>query len=100
MILASMRHATRTVLRRDVPDEVLAAAVGGPGLVEQLRHFGEEHLDELVRVYREHNEPLHSELQACGGVLDVVARLRDEARALGVVTAKRRATVRLAFDVV
>ena len=32
IILASMRHATRTVLGREFPDEALMAAVGGPGL--------------------------------------------------------------------
>ena len=99
MILASMRHATRTVLGRDVPDEVLAAAVGGPGLIEQMRILDEARLDELVRVYREHNEPLHAELQACTGVFDVLERLCAEERQLGIVTAKRRATVQLAFDV-
>lgn len=30
MILASFRHATRTVLAREIPDEELVAAVGGP----------------------------------------------------------------------
>ena len=29
MILASFRHATRTVLEREIPDEQLLAAVGG-----------------------------------------------------------------------
>ena len=37
IILASMRHATRTVLGREVEDEVLMAAVGGSGLNEQMR---------------------------------------------------------------
>ena len=31
IILASMRHATRTVLEREIPDDELMAAVGGPG---------------------------------------------------------------------
>jgi pyrophosphatase PpaX len=50
-----------------------------------------------VRVYRAHNEPLHEELEACLGMEDVLVRLRDGGRRLGVVTAKRRATVELAF---
>jgi hypothetical protein len=37
---------------------VLAAAVGGSNIYEQMRAFDEERADELVRVYREHNEPL------------------------------------------
>ena len=40
IILASMRHATRTVLGREIPDDELMAAVGGPGLEAQMRAFG------------------------------------------------------------
>jgi pyrophosphatase PpaX len=97
MILASMRHATRTVLGRDIPDEALMAAVGGPGLEHQMRSLGPEHVDELVRAYREHNEPLHDELRVCGGIDDVLVALKEEGRKLGIVSAKRRRTVELAF---
>ena len=97
IILASMRHATRTVLEREVEDEVLMAAVGGSGLVEQMRLLDEERVEELVACYREHNEPLHSELVECAGMSDVLRTLKDEGRRLGIVTAKRQATVRLAF---
>jgi pyrophosphatase PpaX len=97
IILASMRHATRTVLDREIEDEILMAAVGGSGLTEQMRLLDPHRADELVRVYREHNEPLHETLEACPGVLDVLPMLRDQGRRLGIVTAKRRATVDLAF---
>ena len=98
IILASMRHATRTVLGREIPDQALMAAVGGPGLEAQMRAFGgDEHVDELVRVYRAHNEPLHNELALCLGMDDVLVRLSEEGRRLGLVSAKRRSTVELAF---
>ena len=98
IILASMRHATRSVLGREIPDELLMAAVGGPGLEAQMRAFGgEEHVDELIRVYRAHNEPLHDGLELCFGMDDVLLRLREEGRRLGLVSAKRRSTVELAF---
>ena len=100
IILASMRHAAETVLERSIPDEELMAAVGGPGLVAQMRALDPERVDELVRVYREHNEPLHAELQACDGILDVLPELRRRGATLGIVTAKRLATVRLAFEVI
>jgi pyrophosphatase PpaX len=99
MILASFRHATRTVLRRELPDEELAAVVGGPNIVEQMRAIDAAQADELVRVYREHNAPLHAKLQAFAGIEKVLRTLRREGRRLGIVTAKRRATVDLAFDV-
>jgi pyrophosphatase PpaX len=98
IILASMRHATRTVLDREIEDEILMATVGGSGLTEQMRLIDPHQVDELVRVYREHNEPLHATLEACPGILDVLPRLRAEGRRLGIVTAKRRTTVQLAFD--
>ena len=98
MILASFRHATRTVLRREIPDEELVAAVGGSSIQDQMRTFDPERVDELVRVYREHNTPLHDELEAFAGVHDVLERLRDEGRRLGIVTAKHHRTVALAFD--
>jgi pyrophosphatase PpaX len=97
IILASMRHATREVLGREFGDDELLGAVGGPGLEAQMAVFAPDHVDELVRVYRAHNEPLHDELEACLGMEDVLVRLRAEGRRLGVVTAKRRATVELAF---
>ncbi|HZR93475.1 MAG TPA: HAD-IA family hydrolase [Gaiellaceae bacterium] len=98
MIVASMQHAARSVLGREIPEEVLAAAVGGPGLVAQMRLLDPTRVDELVAAYRAHNEPLHEELEAFWEVVEVLPTLRAEGRRLGVVTAKRHATVRLAFD--
>jgi pyrophosphatase PpaX len=98
IILASMRHATRTVLGREIPDQALMSAVGGPGLEAQMRVFGgEQNTAELIRVYREHNEPLHDGLRLCVGMDDVLVRLKDAGRRLGIVSAKRRRTVELAF---
>ena len=97
IILASMRHATREVLGRDYSDAELLQAVGGPGLEAQMHALAPDHVDRLVDVYRAHNEPLHDELEACAGMEDVLLRLHEEGRRLGVVTAKRRATVELAF---
>jgi pyrophosphatase PpaX len=97
IILASMRHATQDVLGRDYSDEELMQAVGGPGLEAQMSALAPDHVEQLVDVYRAHNEPLHDELEACAGMEDVLVRLHDEGRRLGVVTAKRRSTVELAF---
>jgi pyrophosphatase PpaX len=99
MILASFRHATRTVLAREIPDEELVAACGGSTIHEQMRSFDAERVHELVRVYREHNEPLHSDLEAFDGVEHVLEQLSAQGRRLGVVTAKRRRTLGLAFAV-
>jgi pyrophosphatase PpaX len=98
IILASLRHATQTVLGETIPDERLLATVGGSGLASQMRDFAPDRVEELVRVYSEHNAPLHAELAACDGMLDLLGDLKAEGRKLGIVTAKRRKTVQLAFD--
>ena len=100
IILASLRHATQTVLGETIPDARLLATVGGSGLVSQMRDFDAERAEELVRVYTEHNKPLHAELVACGGMLELLEELKVEGRSLGIVTAKRRATVELAFETI
>lgn len=97
IILASMRHAAREVLGVEVPDEQLMATVGGPGLEAQMQALSPDRADELVTVYRAHNEPLHDELVCCAGMDEVLVQLKDEGRRLGIVTAKRRQTVELAF---
>jgi pyrophosphatase PpaX len=97
IILASMRHAAKEVLGAEVSDEELMAAVGGPGLEAQMRTIAPDRVEELVTVYRAHNEPLHDVLECCAGMEDVLVRLKDEGRRLGIVTAKRRQTVELAF---
>jgi pyrophosphatase PpaX len=99
IILSSFRHATKTVLEQEIPDEVLAAAVGGSNIHDQMRAFDEERAEELVRVYREHNEPLHDDLVAFEGIERLLERLKTEGRRLGIVTAKRRRTVDLAFSI-
>ena len=98
MIVASMKHAAATVLGRDIPEEVLVSAIGGPGLVAQMHALDAARADELVAAYRAHNVPLHDELEAFWEVVEVLPRLRAEGRRLGIVTAKHRATVQLAFD--
>jgi pyrophosphatase PpaX len=99
IILASMRHAAKEVLGEEPPDELLMAAVGGPGLEAQMQALAPDRVEELVTVYRAHNEPLHEQLACGAGIDDLLVRLKDEGRRLGIVTAKRRATAALAFDV-
>ena len=98
IILASMRHATREVLGREYSDHELMRTVGGPGLDAQMAALAPDQVDELVSVYRAHNEPLHDELEACPGMGDVLARLVADGHRLGIVTAKRRSTAELAFE--
>ncbi len=97
IILASMRHAAETVVGGEWSDAELMKAVGGPGLEAQMIALDPQRVDELVRVYREHNEPLHDTLEFCGDIDAVLACLKERGHRLGIVTAKRRSTVELAF---
>lgn len=98
MILESFRHATATVLGREIPDEVLLARVGSGHLEDQMREFDADRAMELADAYRQHYAPLHSELEAFPGMLDLLQRLDGEGRKLGIVTAKRHDIVELAFE--
>ena len=97
IIVASMRHAAVTVLGRDYTDAQLLASVGGPGLEAQMHALDPDRVDELVEVYRAHNEPLHATLEAFDGIPELMLELRRRGHQLGIVTAKRVATVELAF---
>jgi pyrophosphatase PpaX len=98
VILGSFHHATEQVLRRRFPDERILAQVGGSNLATQMALLDADRVDELVRVYREHNEPLQGELACFPGIVEVLAQLKREGRMLGVVSAKQRPTVRHAFE--
>ena len=97
IILASMRHASVTVLGREPDEALVRAAIGGPGLIAQMRDLDPDRVDELVDVYRAHNEPLHEKLKVFDGIFELLPELRRRGHQLGIVTAKRVATVELAF---
>jgi pyrophosphatase PpaX len=97
IILASMQHAVRTVLGRDIPVEELGTTIGGQGIVAQMSAIDADHADELLDVYKEHNDGLHETLEAFDDLLELLPGLRAEGRKLGIVTAKRHRTVDLAL---
>lgn len=99
LILASFRHATRSVLDRTIPAEELMAGVGGHGIEAQMRVFDEDRVDELVRVYREHNQRVYHDVRAFDGIPAVLERLHAQGRTMGVVTVKSRPTVDVTFQV-
>jgi pyrophosphatase PpaX len=93
LILDSLRHATRTVLGRIVPDDVLRARVGRP-LREHMRELDAERADDLVAVYREHNLRRHADLlRPYPGVAEMLAGLRGRRARIGIVTSKMRPAV-------
>lgn len=98
LILSSFRHATRSVLGRTIADEVLMENVGGHGLRAQMLEFDPERVDELVRVYREHNHEAYRAVQTFEGIDALLHRMSAAGQRLGVVTVKGRVTVELTFE--
>jgi pyrophosphatase PpaX len=98
IILASFHHATEKVMRRRFPDEMILAQVGGGNLEKQMARLGPpDQVDELVQVYRSHNNAQYASVSSFDGVVGALERLKREGRRLGVVSAKPRATIELAF---
>lgn len=68
----------------------------GEPLYDQMVLFGPERPDELVQVYREHNERVHDELvKEFPGVHETLERLAEKGLKMGVVTSKLRRTAEM-----
>lgn len=90
LIRESMRYATTAVFGEPLPDDVLMHNVGVP-LAVQMREFSEEHAEELLAVYREHNDRVHDVMvREYPGVEEALAELAERGYRLGVVTSKIR----------
>lgn len=88
LIRDSFRYATRTVLGRELPDEVTMRNVGQP-LSQQFRDMAPDHADELLTVYRAYNMMRHDELaKAYPGTLETLEDLGRRGIPMGVVTSK------------
>ena len=98
IILASMQHAVRTVLGREIPADELGLTIGGQGIVAQMQAIDAEHAEALLEAYKVHNDGLHETLEAFDELLALLPGLVKEGRKLGIVTAKRHRTVGLALD--
>ena len=97
LIRASHRYAVTTVLGYDLPDEVLLANVGRP-LREQMEAFSRDRADDLMTTQREWNHAHTDDLiRPYPGVDVMLGRLRAAGCRIGVVTAKSRPTVELAY---
>lgn len=100
LIVESFRHATRAVLGRTLPDDVILAGVGRP-LMVQMRRLSASHAQELFDTYREYNHRRHDELvKGYDGMAGLLEGLRAAGKRLGIVTSKSADTTRMAFRAV
>ena len=91
LILASYRHAMRTVLGQVPPEETWRSTIGQP-LVVQMKMYArsEDEVPVLIRAYVDHNMAHHDELvRPFPGMREVVSSLRGDGLSLGIVTSKK-----------
>jgi pyrophosphatase PpaX len=89
MILASFRHATKTVLGKEVEDKKARALIGMP-LFDQMKVIDAEHAEELVKVYRANNIVIHDTMiRSFEGTREALDELTHSGLRLAVVTSKR-----------
>lgn len=93
LILSSMRHSTRAVLGRVIPDDVLMRKVGQPLAVQMCDFTPDEAKQaEILRVYREHNHSIHDEaIKGFEGAREALEQLAELGFKQGVVTSKMHA---------
>lgn len=92
LVLQSWRHTLRQHLGRELPDTVLLEGLGIP-LRPQVARFAPDpsSVDAMVATYREFNHTNHDRLvRPYPGVDGMLAALKSQGAALGVVTSKGR----------
>jgi pyrophosphatase PpaX len=89
LILQSFKHAFNTYLKQEVEDKDIVKFFGVP-LENAMVGYGEEHVEGLIKAFREFNEKMHDEL-AVGfeGIEEALKALKKMGLKLGIVTSKR-----------
>lgn len=103
LILASMRHTTRTMLGKEYSDDELMRGVGTPLSVQMLAFAqGDEMLaEEMLRVYRTHNHAMHDDaVRLFPGVSEGLSALQAIGLKQGVVTAKLHPLAQRGLEIV
>jgi len=73
----------------------------GRTLIDQIKHFGEEdHVDEMIEMYREHNIRTHNDMiREFPYVKEVLTELHQLGANLGVVTTKMDITTKMGLEI-
>lgn len=95
LILTSFMYTLEKFYPGKYTREDLIPHMGKP-LYDQMELFGPERSEELVQVYREHNERVHDELvEEFPNVLDTIEQLAKMGIKMGIVTTKQRKTAEM-----
>ncbi len=101
LLLATFQHTVRTVLGREIPEEVLMAKVGLPLEVQMWDYTDDPAVhEELLAEFRRHNAILHDDMVSLfDGVAETLAALDAAGFKLGVVTSKRHAAAQHGLEI-
>lgn len=95
LILTSFMYTLEKFYPGKYTREDLIPHMGKP-LYDQMELFGPDRSEELVQVYREHNERVHDELvEEFPNVLDTIEQLAKMGIKMGIVTTKQRKTAEM-----
>ncbi|AMA71772.1 MULTISPECIES: pyrophosphatase PpaX [Aneurinibacillus] len=95
LILTSFMYTLEKFYPGKYTREDLIPHMGKP-LYDQMALFDPERAEELVQVYREHNERVHDELvEEFPNVLETVGELAEMGIKMGIVTTKQRKTAEM-----
>ncbi|MBN6186913.1 pyrophosphatase PpaX [Aneurinibacillus sp. BA2021] len=95
LILTSFMYTLEKFYPGKYTREDIIPHMGKP-LYEQMELFGPDRSEELVQVYREHNEQVHDELvEEFPHVLETIEQLAAMGITMGIVTTKQRKTAEM-----
>ena len=90
LIVECFQYALKEHKNLDVPREDVVKTFGEP-LVFAMQKYGEDNVDDLLNLFRKHQETRHDIMaRECGGVTDGIKALKEDGIKIALVTSKRR----------
>ncbi|MBP1744632.1 MAG: pyrophosphatase [Firmicutes bacterium] len=90
LIVECFQYALKEHKNLDVPREDVVKTFGEP-LVFAMQKYGEDNVDDLLNLFRKHQETRHDIMaRECGGVTDGIKELKEDGIKIALVTSKRR----------
>ncbi|WP_181347315.1 pyrophosphatase PpaX [Thalassobacillus sp. CUG 92003] len=98
LIIASFRHTLDQFSDRTYSREEILSFIGPP-LRDSLQRVDPDKVEEMVKVYREHNHAHHAHyVKAYEGVVETIQYLKAKGYQLGIVTTKMRQSVHMGLE--
>lgn len=90
LIIESFQHAFREHFKKEISREEVILTFGEP-LRGAMLKYDENNVDEMLSIFRKHNESRHDELaEEYDGVYDGIIKLKEMGIKIALVTSKRK----------